>query len=993
MRELALQSEKKSGDIRRKASSPSIRRVSLWANDGSGGMTPAQRMQAKLRIGPAGDKYEREADWVAEDMMRQSPLGLRHLLPGKYEIRQNCAACESSGSLCTKCSEEKQIRMKPVSSPSFSTKIQFKTRENTGTSAEMLSHRGVETTPPIAAGIESLRGGGQPLPENIRKSYETYFGCDFSRVRVHTGSRAAETAGAIQARAFAIGRDIVFARGEYEPETLRGRKLLAHEAAHVVQQTGHTIYRQPAPNPQTTSPASVPLPDEVIIDLIEGLEAKLPKISDHDEKAKTARQILFLNAELDRLEDPFYAQQIEDEYGDHIEDYANILDDMENILSSEEKTFRFLTGNEPTTGNLLATITYTSYVFAFPKLTQQIVLPLAKIPDSLAAFDISSEKSDYTDSVKRLPEFIFDDGYPVSYKKSLHLVNYRQIKKLPYRNFYLLPGNRPRYASDFDPFIMPEEKGEYQGEFASYYRAWTNFAIVSYTQALRKTWENRLIGLGYDIKSGKFNQISLQGLQQFRAKYPQGLDSEDDLLSLSIKFSDLTSSIDNLDIWRFFLALKFYGLSNASKEVMGILEREEHDFHWIYQLWADKKLQQLKPGQKFDKAIGWTLDKGWAQKNLKQFIDNIDDLLLQMLKERAKESVIKKVISFVASLHPIGRIAAIAYQIYETTGDVKDALDIVEKIYAIKEAVTHAREAFTVEQEQRAAAEIALVTVNILPDLLSKLVEIGAKKAMNRRKHVEESADVKEVKDLSDAQFNAEFETALRSRANKPANPHFDVEIVLPNGHRWKRNKKTGSWCRASEDCFPAYLNPDLTRELDQYADKYVRESDIYNEEVYPSLLDDPRLHQTSKGNFGEVVSDHMMQKGYETMVGITRTENADRGPGIDNVWKPFDQTHFDYTISETKFITGYEHKSLSDVRLGWTRSGRQTSDSWISGRDFRTNRFRLDEAVGAVEAARIRQALANNRVERLLIVVDETGRTWTYEVDSSGKPFRLKTD
>src|SRR5262249_25444346 len=94
-------------------------------------------------------------------------------------------------------------------------------------------------SPAAEAQIESLRRGGEPLSEPLRRFFESRFGFDFSRVRVHTDSRAAESARAINAHAFTVGSDVVFAAGQYAPDTSGGRGLLAHELAHVIQQTGH----------------------------------------------------------------------------------------------------------------------------------------------------------------------------------------------------------------------------------------------------------------------------------------------------------------------------------------------------------------------------------------------------------------------------------------------------------------------------------------------------------------------------------------------------------------------------------------------------------------------------------------------------------------------------------------------------------------------------------------------------------------------------------
>ncbi len=107
--------------------------------------------------------------------------------------------------------------------------------------AKRLQRRATESAgpsgvPPIVH--EVLRSPGQPLDAETRAFMEPRFGHDFSRVRVHTGARAAESARAVNALAYTVGRDVVFGAGQYAPGTSAGRRLLAHELAHVVQQDG-----------------------------------------------------------------------------------------------------------------------------------------------------------------------------------------------------------------------------------------------------------------------------------------------------------------------------------------------------------------------------------------------------------------------------------------------------------------------------------------------------------------------------------------------------------------------------------------------------------------------------------------------------------------------------------------------------------------------------------------------------------------------------------
>src|SRR5690349_7531304 len=90
------------------------------------------------------------------------------------------------------------------------------------------------SAPPVVHDV--LHTSGQPLDRGTRDFFESSFGHDFSQVRVHADEQAASAANAVFARAYTVGNHIAFAAGEYTPSTPQGRKLLAHELTHVVQQ-------------------------------------------------------------------------------------------------------------------------------------------------------------------------------------------------------------------------------------------------------------------------------------------------------------------------------------------------------------------------------------------------------------------------------------------------------------------------------------------------------------------------------------------------------------------------------------------------------------------------------------------------------------------------------------------------------------------------------------------------------------------------------------
>lgn len=103
-------------------------------------------------------------------------------------------------------------------------------------------------TKDIEANINALRSGGQPLPESVRSFFEPRFGHDFSKVRVHSGADAGQSARDVDAKAYTVGQNIVFGAGQYAPNVNEGQQLIAHELTHVVQQQAapiRLVMRQP----------------------------------------------------------------------------------------------------------------------------------------------------------------------------------------------------------------------------------------------------------------------------------------------------------------------------------------------------------------------------------------------------------------------------------------------------------------------------------------------------------------------------------------------------------------------------------------------------------------------------------------------------------------------------------------------------------------------------------------------------------------------------
>jgi hypothetical protein len=166
-------------------------------------------VQPKLAISKPGDAYEQEADQVADKVMGMpdavstgwQPRSLRPALP---TVQRACAACAAE--------EETVLR-----------------KEAPG-----------QVVPPTGAGEAQpfgVIGSGQPLPRTTREYFEPRFGRDLGDVRIHIDTGASQSAKAFNSLAYTLGRHIVFGQGKFAPSSDSGRRLLAHELAHVVQQS------------------------------------------------------------------------------------------------------------------------------------------------------------------------------------------------------------------------------------------------------------------------------------------------------------------------------------------------------------------------------------------------------------------------------------------------------------------------------------------------------------------------------------------------------------------------------------------------------------------------------------------------------------------------------------------------------------------------------------------------------------------------------------
>jgi hypothetical protein len=182
-------------------------------------------IQPKLEIGEPDDPYEKQADRVADAVVR---------MPDASQPVQR-----------QETEEEEELQMKRETTLQRKCK-ECEEEENLQRKSNISAESGNTVSEPISTQLRANSGKGNQLPLSVQSEMRQKIGADFSGVSIHTGSDASQMSRSIGARAFTHGEDIYFNSGEYNPSTQEGKHLLAHELTHVVQQGGSSgqIQRQ-----------------------------------------------------------------------------------------------------------------------------------------------------------------------------------------------------------------------------------------------------------------------------------------------------------------------------------------------------------------------------------------------------------------------------------------------------------------------------------------------------------------------------------------------------------------------------------------------------------------------------------------------------------------------------------------------------------------------------------------------------------------------------
>ncbi len=216
------------------ASPPSV----IALQRAAGNHSLSQLIQAKLTVGGVNDRYEQEADRVAESVVgmpapKDRGMGTTPAVQREADGIQTAPLAASISRLVQRqgAEEEEEVQTKPLVQRAAEEEEEVQTKA-VGRDGSFNAGRHVEQR------LSALQGSGSPLPDSVRAHMEPRFGADFGSVRLHADSEAGQLNRDLQARAFTHGNDIYMGSGAYSPGSPAGDRLLAHELTHVIQQSG-----------------------------------------------------------------------------------------------------------------------------------------------------------------------------------------------------------------------------------------------------------------------------------------------------------------------------------------------------------------------------------------------------------------------------------------------------------------------------------------------------------------------------------------------------------------------------------------------------------------------------------------------------------------------------------------------------------------------------------------------------------------------------------
>jgi len=657
-------------------------------------------LHAKLAVGAPDDPLEKQADQVADRVMRAPAPRLQR--------KCDCGGPSGASGKCEDC------RNKGMEEPGEAAVV--RRRATTESPSE---------APPIVH--ETLGGAGRPLDSATRSDMEGRFGADFGDVRIHTGREAAQSARAVGALAYMVGRDIAFGEGQYEPQSDAGRRLLAHELAHVAQEAPRVPL--PAATPSTVRRQAA---DEEDSQLAEQFEEELKTNEENADqendlmlRAYSSRVVLLLTFL------PHKALHTQDDLDTVMQSaYDTAKGEIETIDALRESA-EFGLGLRP---------------FGFPLTwAARIQAALSLGIDSVAVMlALIQATTDFALKAAQLSDTILTDGLPVPLGEIDRLTAFR--------------------------LRLEDAKLEHGGPVSDFARATIRYMQLRYFATFALTWENEVQSLANDVRDGKLQanwfewKLFVENKQQILRELPDRAmvalaTSEDSAQQIETDAIDVTNAAVGL------------GLSSA---LIGLLSGILGGWELGVQLFdaqmaiADGKVASAGDGERLAMALRWAYANGYFGAAAMGFVDG---LIANGPKILATIAAI-----VIAQFIPGVDIVLDVY-LYFTV-----ARDVVHLIDQLGSALSAAMNAGGVVQLQQAAAALARVLTDGGIQILIVLGAAGIGRAVSKLK-----TRAAELRDLEPGLSQSEAERrAMKDLSEADRAPLERAQEVEGGG--WKKS-------------------------------------------------------------------------------------------------------------------------------------------------------------------------------------------------------------
>lgn len=340
---------------------------------------PTPKVQTKLKVGQPNDKYEREADSVADHV-----VGMGSVLTPSIQKKPTGSRPDESLQKMQLIDQGRKKEIQARSFPHIMKGGQQITQLKPGTG------RAPIVSDDVGNGIERAKGGGSPLPMNTRSQMESGIGSDFGNVRIHNDSTAHKLSAKLNAQAFTHGNDVFFNKGKYNPETQAGKHLLAHELTHTVQQTGRQAIQKQDEDDENLSELDAAIEDAFLALAEDIQEAKAAQ--DYESYAFLVRVELLLGSR---------------SYNS-IPEFDAFFSKAHDFATSETLTYSYI-GQE-----IIRLVPE-----AFPVTWSDMFYDAMH----LSGFDMEELQANAAESLEalgtvagRIPPYLFDHGLPIPYK-------------------------------------------------------------------------------------------------------------------------------------------------------------------------------------------------------------------------------------------------------------------------------------------------------------------------------------------------------------------------------------------------------------------------------------------------------------------------------------------------------------------------------------------------------------------------------------------------